>query len=64
MNKQTDKIQAQKALDFVRQHDWGERSWLVQAGPRGWVIVDLIADNNEAGQIPATLQAAREFGNY
>jgi hypothetical protein len=64
MTRQDDKAAATKVLNFVRQHDWGQRAWLVQAGPRGWIIVDLIAGPNEAGQIPATMEAAREFGNY
>jgi hypothetical protein len=64
MKRQDDKVQAQRALNFARQHDWGKLAWVVHAGKRGWIIVDLIAADNDAGQIPATVQAVREFGNY
>lgn len=74
-NREPYTYEAQRALAFARQHDWGENAYLVRhqdgsesvAGLRDVWVLDMITDTRTQVVIvlrPATLDAMRDFGNY
>ena len=68
MPMQTDFIEARRALNFARSHDWGKNAMLKGNAQYGFTIGNLIdydvhGERCEA-QTVATIAALRKFGNY
>lgn len=64
-------MEAQRALEFARLHDWGRIATLRRDRHGDYSLVKIIdaytldgAYHEELVALPATMQACREFGGY
>lgn len=72
MEGQTFSRQAQQALAFARQHDWGQEAELARSPSDNSEIVAHLLDRLTVAERyhykwttrPATTEAMREFGHY